>query len=282
MAWAKPEANVELVEALLLGIVQGLTEFLPVSSSGHLVLLQHLFGWGQLPLDSILTFDTTVHLGTLLAVVAVFWRDLLDLLKGWWQGLRQGRPLETTEARLAWWIILGTVPAVLAGLLLEKSFERIFGSPRAVGGFLLLTALLLALGEWRGRRERDLDTLTWLDSLLIGIGQAAAIAPGLSRSGATIATGMLRGLKRETSARFSFLLSMPIIAGTGLLQLARLILSDNGEIPALVLLVGFLAAAVSGYAAIRFLLNYVRRRPLYPFALYCVVVGLLTIVLLGN
>ena len=106
--------------------------------------------------------------------------------------------------------------------------------------------------------------------------------PGLSRSGATIATGMLRGLKRESSARFSFLLSMPIIAGTGLLQLARLILSDSGEIPVLVLLVGFLAAAVSGYAAIRFLLNYVRRRPLYPFALYCVVMGLLAIVLLGN
>lgn len=270
----------DFLEGLLLGIIQGLTEFLPVSSSGHLVLMQHLLGWDKLPLDVVLTFDTTVHLGTLAAVVVVFWRDLRDLLTAWWHGLRRGKPLETSTSRLAWWIVLGTIPAVLAGLLLEDIFEQLFGTPRAVGGFLLLTAMILLLSERLGRRQRDLETLTWLDSLLIGFGQAAAIAPGLSRSGATIATGMFRELERKEATRFSFLLSVPIIAGTGLLQLAKWVLgAESAQFAALPMLVGFLAAAISGYAAIRFLLNYVQRRPLYPFALYCAIVGLVALVL---
>jgi len=278
----RQEGNVGFLEALLLGVIQGLTEFLPVSSSGHLVLTQYLLGWDKLPLEVVLTFDTTVHLGTLTAVVVVFWRDLRSLLAAWWEGLRHGKPFETAPARLAWWIVLGTVPAVLAGLLLEDTFEQLFGTPRAVGGFLLLTALTLLLSERLGRRQRNLDTLTWLDSLLIGIGQAAAIAPGLSRSGATIATGMFRGLERKEATRFSFLLSIPIIAGTGLLQLVKLVVgTEPAQFSALPLLVGFLAAAISGYAAIRFLLNYVQRRPLYPFALYCAIVGLGALLLLS-
>jgi len=293
---------VALIEALVLGILQGLTEFLPVSSSGHLVLLQHIFGWGRLPGDIVLTFDTTVHLGTLVAVVAVFWRDLLRIIAAWWRGLRHGKPLATPESRLAWWIVLGTVPAVLAGLLLEDTFARLFATPRAAGACLLLTALLLLLAELLGRRRRKLAEMTWLDGLLVGIGQAAAIAPGLSRSGTTMAIGMFRGLGREAAARFSFLLSVPIIAGTGLLQLAKLAMGDGWwdlghglahqalswtqqgtatpqQGYALALLAGFLAAAACGYGAIRLLLSYVRRRPLYPFAAYCAVIGLLAIVL---
>lgn len=265
-----------IIQALVLGIVQGLSEFLPISSSGHLVLLPAALHWPAPPL----VFDTTVHLGTLLALLIVFWRDLLEMLRAWWNGLRRRRPLATAESRLAWWIILGTIPGVLAGLLLEERFEALFGTPRAAGGFLLLTALLLVLADLLGRHRRELPEMTWPDALLIGIGQAAAIAPGLSRSGTTIAVGMFRHLSRPAAARFSFLLSIPIVAGAGLSQLAKLILEGGNSTGAASLAIGFVAAAVCGYAAIRFLLAYLRRGPLYPFAIYCGAVGLLAIALL--
>jgi len=265
-----------LFQAFILGIVQGATEFLPISSSGHLVLLPAALGW---PSPS-LVFDTTVHLATLIAVVVVFRRDLLGLIVAWWRGLLNGQPLQSTESRLAWWVILGTVPGVLAGLLLEETFKSFFASPTAPGVFLLLTALLLFLAEVLGRRRRALQEITWLDSILIGIGQAAAISPGLSRSGATISVGMFCGLTREAAARFSFILSVPIIAGAGLSQLVELVSRGDPSAEAPFLLVGFLAAAVSGYAAIRLLLAYVRKRPLYPFAGYCLIVGVLTLTLL--
>lgn len=263
-------------QALILGIIQGLTEFLPVSSSGHLVLVPAALGWAAPPL----VFDTTVHLGTLLALLVVFWRDLVGLLVAWWRGLWSRQPFATAESRLAWWIILGTIPGVLAGLLLEDTFEALFGRPAAVGGFLLVTAALLTLAEVVGRRRRVLPETGWLDALLVGIGQAAAIAPGLSRSGTTITVGMFRQLTREAAARFSFLLAVPIVAGAGLAQLARWILNGGEEVQALALLIGFATAALSGYAAIRFLLAYLRRRPLYPFAVYCAIVGVLAIALL--
>jgi undecaprenyl-diphosphatase len=265
-----------LLEALVLGIVQGATEFLPVSSSGHLVILPAALGWVSPPL----VFDTTVHLATLLALVAVFWRDFIALLVAWWQGLRNGRPLGTTESRLAWWVILGTVPAALTGVFLEKTFESLFASPHAAGVFLLLTAVVLVLAEVFGRRRRELGDMGWLDSLIIGIGQAAAIAPGLSRSGTTISCAMYRGFNRPAATRFSFILSAPIIAGAGISQLLKLV--GPGTLPAGApeLIVGFLAAAICDYAAIRLFLGYVRRRLLYPFAVYCAMAGVLAITLL--
>ncbi len=266
----------ELFQAFILGIVQGATEFLPVSSSGHLVLVPATLGWNA----PSLVFDTTVHLATLLAVVAVFWRDLLGLIVGWWQGLRRGQPFQTIESRLAWWVILGTVPGILAGILLKETFESLFASPQAVGAFLLLTALLLVLAEVFGRRRRELTTMTWLDSLFIGIGQAVAIAPGLSRSGTTMAVGMFRGLTRDAAARFSFILSVPIIAGAGLMQLVTQASNGNISAQAPELIIGFLVAAICGYAAIRLFLAYLRKRSLYPFAAYCVVVGVLSLMLL--
>jgi undecaprenyl-diphosphatase len=265
-----------LFQALILGIVQGVTEFLPVSSSGHLVLLPAALGWASPPL----VFDTTVHLATLLALVAVFWRDFIELTVAWWQGLRRGRPLGTPEARLAWWVILGTIPGALAGLLLERTFEELFASPHAAGIFLLVTAVILVLAEVFGRRRRELATMGWLDSVIIGIGQAAAIAPGLSRSGTTISCAMYRGFNRPAATRFSFILSAPIIAGAGISQLIKLIGPGTLPVGAPELIVGFLAAAGCGYAAIRLFLNYVRRRPLYPFAVYCVIIGILAITLL--
>jgi len=267
---------VGLLEALILGIVQGATEFLPISSSGHLVLVPAIMDWDA----PSLVFDSTVHLATLVAVVAVFWRDIRDLVIAWWRGIEERQPLKTTQSRMAWWIVLATIPGILAGFFLEDKFKSLFLDPHAVGMFLLITALLLVMAELIGRRIRTLSDITWFDSILIGIGQAAAIAPGISRSGATISVGMFCGLTREAAARFSFILSIPIITGAGLIQLLELIRHGSFSAEAPTLLVGFIAAAICGYIAIRWLLAYLRKRPLYPFAIYCVIVGILTIIFL--
>jgi undecaprenyl-diphosphatase len=261
-------------EALLLGIVQGLTEFLPISSSAHLVLLP---AWLHRP-GPPLVFDTTVHLGTLTAVLVAFWPEVGALARAWWQGLRSRRPLTSPTSRLAWWLVLATLPGATFGFLFEEALEQLFSSPRMVGGILLLTALLLFLAERCSQRTRSLEETRWTDALWIGIGQAAAIAPGLSRSGTTIATGMLRGLQRDAAARFSFLLSIPIVAGTGVYQLLKVAAAPT-PISWSPLVLGFIGAALAGFAAIRFLLAYLRRRPLYPFALYCLLLGLLALVI---
>ena len=265
--------------ALFLGLLQGATEFLPVSSSGHLVLVPWLLGW---PIPS-LAFDAMVHWGTLVAVIAYFWRDWLALLRGAWAGLR-ARSLNDPAARLFLLLIVGTIPAALAGALLEDFFEGMFARPDAAAGFLLLTAALLTLAElgWARRSSapnpgalRALPALSWADALVVGLAQAVAILPGVSRSGATIAAGLGRGLEREAAARFSFLLSAPIILGAGAMQLWQLARAGTLAEEAPLLAAGFLTALVSGFAAIHFLLNYVRRRPLYPFALYCILLGIL-------
>jgi len=291
------------LRAFLLGVLQGATEFLPVSSSGHLVLVPWLLNW---PAPG-LAFDAVVHWGTALAVVAYFWHDWVALVRAFFRPLRDLtwgslRPAErgiqsqererasdrevasqasqsSAEARLAWLILLGTVPAALAGWLLEDFFEAMFGRPAAAAAFLLVTAALLTASEWLGRRERDLDTLTWPDALVVGIAQALAIFPGISRSGATIAAGLSRGLRREPAARFSFLLATPIILGAGLLKVVDLAQVGGlaAQIPTLV--VGFVTAAVIGLGCIHFLLRYLQRRRLYPFAVYCAVVGVACLIL---
>lgn len=265
-----------LIRAFILGIVQGLTEFLPISSSGHLVLLPAALGWES----PTLVFDATVHLATLIAVMAVFWRDVGTLIVGWWKGLWDRRPLETVESRIAWWIVVGTIPGVLAGVFLESTFESFFSEPKAVGGFLLGTALLLVLADILGRHQRGFTDITWWNALIIGVGQAASISPGLSRSGTTISVGVFCGLSREAAARFSFILAIPIILGAGLANLVQLVKYGDVSTEAPALIVGFLAAAISGYTAIRFLLAYLRKRRLYPFAVYCVLIGILAIIFL--
>jgi undecaprenyl-diphosphatase len=240
------------------------------------VIVPAAFGWDS----PSLVFDSTVHLATLIAVIAVFWHDIVKIIRAWFLGIYNRRPLESVNSRLGWWVILATIPGVLAGIFLEDTFSSFFHSPRAAGGFLLLTAVLLVIAEVAGRRRRNLEAITWLDSLLMGIGQAAAISPGLSRSGTTISVGMYCGLSREAAARFSFILSIPIIAGAGLVQLTDLIRQGGLSAEAPLLVVGFFSAAVSGYIAIRFFMSYLRKRPLYPFSVYCVIVGVLAIVLL--
>mgnify|MGYP005852696483 CR=1 FL=1 len=263
-----------IVQALVLGIVQGATEFIPISSSGHLVLVPWFLGWPE----PGLAFDTVVHWGTLVAVLAVFWRDLVALARAWARSLVE-RQLNPTEAKLAWLIIAGTLPAALTGFVWEGFFEGLFGSPGRVAALLLVTGAILTVSERLGKRQRSLGDLSWLDSLLIGLAQGLAIAPGISRSGATIATGLLRGVKREAAARYSFLLATPIIFGAGLLPLADFFRAEavGAQFPSLV--VGFLAAAISGYVCIKFLLAYLQQGRLYVFATYCWLAGIVSLII---
>jgi undecaprenyl-diphosphatase len=258
----------DIVQAIILGLVQGASEFVPISSSGHLVLVPWLLGW---PPPS-LVFDTMVHWGTLVAVLAYFWRDIMALASAWGRSLAS-RNLGEPEARIAWLIIVGTLPAALMGYVGEDFFESLFAAPAWAAGLLLVTGLILALSEWLGKRWKEPHQLAFLDSILIGIVQGCAIAPGISRSGATIAAGLFRGLKREAAARYSFLLVTPIIFGAGLLQLLDLFKMENAtaHLPALIL--GFLTAAFSGYLCIRFLLSYLQQGKLYVFAIYCWLAG---------
>ncbi len=274
--------------------MQGATEFLPVSSSGHLVLVPWLLGWHS----PGLAFDAVVHWGTALAVIVYFWREWVALVRA--AGLSLGRLVlragkggrrqllhllehaltggeGSSRALLAWLILLGTVPGVLVGYFLEDFFEGMFARPTAAAGFLLVTAALLTTSERMGRRERSLDDLGWLDALIVGVGQALAILPGISRSGATIAAGLARGMKREPAAHFSFLLATPIILGAGLLKVVELGRMGGLVTEAPVLIAGFVAAALVGLGCIHFLLRYLQRRRLYPFAVYCALVGVLSL-----
>ncbi len=265
----------EPLHAIVLGIIQGLTEFLPVSSSGHLVIVPALLGWQE----QGLAFDTVLHLATLFAVLAYFRDDWLHLADAW-IGSVVRRRVETPDERLAWYIVVGCVPAALAGGLLEGWFEQAFGRPEMVAYFLLATAALLVAGEALGRQERDLVKLRLPDVVAIGLAQAAAILPGISRSGSTIATGLLVGQTREAAARFSFLLAAPIIFGAGATQLPRALREQAVGSELLALALGFVAAAVVGYLSISFLLRYLSRGSLYPFAAYCAVVGVVAAVAL--
>jgi undecaprenyl-diphosphatase len=258
----------DILRAILLGVVQGATEFIPVSSSGHLVLVPWLLGW-----DSPgLVFDTVVHWGTLVAVLAFFWRDWWRLISAWLRGLVRWE-WHDPEARLMWLLIAGSIPAAVIGYLLESFFESLFGQPVWVSAFLLVTAGLLALGEWLGRQTRQMGDLRLRDALVVGLGQAAAIAPGISRSGTTIVAGLLRGMERAAAARFSFLLATPVILGAGLFKLLDLFGAPDALAQLPILLVGFVTAAASGYLCIWGLLRYLQRGKLYIFAAYCVWVG---------
>jgi len=257
------------LQAILLGILQGATEFLPVSSSGHLVLVPWLLGWRS----PGLAFDAVVHWGTALAVIVYFWQDWLSIIRAVIGSARE-QSLADPHARLGWLIVLGTLPAAIIGFLLDDFFEGMFGRPAAAAGFLLVTACLLAVTERIGRRKRHLETLGEADALTIGLAQACAIFPGISRSGATIAGGLTRRLTRESAARFSFLLATPIILAAGLFKLVDLAQGGALASQAPLLVIGFLVSAAVGWSCIRLLLQYVRRHPLYPFAIYCALFGL--------
>ncbi|MCI0530384.1 MAG: undecaprenyl-diphosphatase UppP [candidate division Zixibacteria bacterium] len=268
-----------LVQAIILGIVQGATEFIPVSSSGHLVLVPHLLKW-KLDPEIAFAYDVLVHWGTLGAVLIYFRNDLWKFAGAALRGIFSGRPFQTAEARLAWLLIAATIPAGVIGLALADFFEMVFGSPLNSALFLLGTALILTWSEKQSRPGKNMEQITLGNALFIGLGQALAIFPGLSRSGATIAAGLWCGLDRVSAARFSFLMSVPVILGAGLLPLRELVQTNqiSANLPALC--AGFAASIITGYICIDFLMKFLQRRKLYVFALYCLIFGGLNLALL--
>jgi undecaprenyl-diphosphatase len=267
-----------IAQAIILGIVQGLTEFIPVSSSAHLVLVPYFFGW-EIPIYQAFPFDVLVQLGTLVAVIIYFWTDLREMVSSFFEGLKHAQPFADHRSRLGWYVILATIPAGIAGLLFKDQVEAAFDNPIMTGVFLFVTAAILFISEWFGKRSRNLAFIKWPDAVLIGIAQIIAILPGVSRSGSTIGAGMLRNFQRPAAARFSFLMSIPIMLAASLLSLKDLFNIPDlaGFLP--ILLAGFVAALIIGYASIHWLLRFLNKRSLNIFAIYCVVLGLVTIFL---
>jgi undecaprenyl-diphosphatase len=272
----------DILQAIIIGIVQGLTEFLPVSSSAHLVFTPYLLGT-----ESSLAFDTLLHIGTLVAVVVYFWNDLVHMFKSFIASLadiphrkfREGLR-EDQFKKLAWMILIGTIPAGLAGIFFKDFFEGLFNNIPAVGVFLIITGFLLYASEMVSRKTKDktsLKEMTIKNSILIGIAQACAIAPGISRSGATISTGLFLGLERELAARFSFLLSIPAILGAALVQVHDI--SSLVDISTGATIAGVIAATISSYLAIKLMLKLISNRDLLVFSYYCWIVGPLAIII---
>ena len=271
-----------LFQSFLLGILQGLTEFIPVSSSAHLLIGQRLLG---IPAsDAMFSFLVLVQLGTVLALIIYFWKDLWRILLATLSSIKQltrhdGKMLNL-DARLGWYIIIATIPALIFGYLLKSAVETLFKTPLLEAGIrLLITAVVLALADWLSRPHLTLEKMTWLDALLIGIAQVLAVFPGASRSGTTISAGMARGLDRPSAARFAFLMAIPVMLAAGGYQVLDLFkLSGLGAfLP--VLAVGFATAALVGWLAIKWLLNYLNKHSLYVFALYCAALGVTVLII---
>lgn len=266
-----------IFQAVVLGIVQGLTEFLPVSSSGHLVAVPALLGW-TIPEDQVFVFDVLVQVGTLAAVFIYFWSDLAAMARSMWAGALNRRPFEAPQARLGWHVILATIPAGLAGLLLKDQVEAVFSDPQALAYLLPVTAGLLILAERLKKPGKSAEELTGLDAFLVGCFQILSLFPGVSRSGTTIAGGMTRGLKRDAAARFSFLMAVPVMLAAGVLSLLDLAAVNDsaGFLP--VLLTGMIVSAVTGYLSIGWLLRFLRSRTLYGFAVYVILLAAVILV----
>jgi len=265
---------VDLVRAVVLGIVQGLTEFLPVSSSGHLVLIPALFGWD----DQGLAFDVGLHGGTLLALLAYFWRDWYVMFRTGLADLaRHGARVSywRTDTRLLWLLALGSLPAGVVGLLFNDWIEAHVRQPWLVAIMLALMGTVMLLADRLAANRRPIATVGMTDALIIGVGQALALVPGVSRSGATVTAGLARGLRREDAVRFAFLLGTPAFVGALLLKSADLAALSGTE--ARDMLVGFATSAIVGFVAIHFLLRWVRTRSLLVFVLYRYAVAMLAL-----
>ncbi len=265
-------------EAILLGVVQGLTEFLPVSSSGHLVITQQLLGV-QASSHQLLGFDLALHFGTLLSVVAVFYKDIGQMIAGVLRVLRRPswQAIKNDEgAYLAWLVILGTIPAAVIGIGFKDFFRSLFDSALIAGAMLLITGTILWLTRYVKRHDRQLKNLCGADALMVGCAQALAIFPGISRSGSTIAAALFSKWDKDLAARYSFLLAIPAIVGGIVFELEGL--SQWSQQSLLPLILGVATAALAGFLAIRWLLGMVRRGQLHHFAYYCWAVGLFTII----
>ena len=267
----------EFLEAAILGVVQGLTEFLPISSTGHLILTAELLGIDD---DKFgLRFDASIHLGTLAAVLVYFRVTVVRLIVAWCASIPARDWQHTPESRLAWLLVLGTIPAGIAGLALESVVEEELRDPAIVGAMLILFSVPMVAAERYGARTRDVSDARPSDAVAVGAAQAIALIPGVSRSGITISTGMFAGFRREEAATFAFLLSAPIIAAAGGKQIFDLLRGQEAGASAGldVYVAGLLTAGLVGYAAVAFLLRFLRTNTLYPFVYYRVVLGLLVL-----
>ena len=263
-----------IIQSLLLGLIEGLTEFIPVSSTAHLLVAQALLGIQAT--GSTFAFLVLVQLGPLVALLAYFRKDLWILIKAFF-----ARPYSSPQNRLAWHILLATVPALLAGVLLKDIVQSLFQSPLSEAAIRFFTAaILLFLAEALGTRARTLDDMNWWDALIIGLFQVLAVFPGASRSGSAISGGVLRNLDRAAATRFAFLLSVPIMLSAGGYESLAVLGLESPRLLLLPLLVGTVVAAIAGWFSIRWLISYVSRHSLHVFAAYCALAGLLCLAFL--
>jgi undecaprenyl-diphosphatase len=256
-----------ILQSLLLGVVQGLTEFIPVSSTAHLLIGQRLLGIGAN--EAVFAFLVLVQLGTLAALIVYFWKDLWAIARAF-----PARPFSTPRNRLGWLILIATLPALLAGLLLKPLVQSLFRVPLIEAAIRLATAaVLMALAERFGRRTRRLETMTGFDALVVGLMQVIAVFPGASRSGTTISGGLFRGFERAAAARFAFLMAVPVMLAAGAYEALEVVKMPGLGAFLPVLAAGFLAAAVFGWLAVKWLLRYLGRHSLAVFAVYCAVLS---------
>jgi undecaprenyl-diphosphatase len=256
-------------QAIILGLFQGLGEFLPISSSAHLVLVPWLFHWE----DPGLTFDIALHVGTLIAVIAYFWKDWLRLVT---QGFTAPG---TKDGRLFWYLVIATVPGAIAGYALEKKAETIFRAPLLIAFALIIMGAVLYWAESKSAKKDDLNNITLRTSFLIGLSQALAIIPGVSRTGITMTTGLFSGLNREAATRFSFLLSTPIVLGAAISKVPHIV--SHPEMINANFIIGMVVACITGIASIGFLLRYVQTKTFLPFVWYRFAVGALVIIIIN-
>jgi undecaprenyl-diphosphatase len=267
---------VSVLEAIVLGIVQGITEFLPISSTAHLRIVPALAGWE----DPGAAFTAVTQLGTMAAVLLYFRSDLWRIAKAWLRSLRDRAARRELDARLGWYILLGTIPIGVFGLIFKDQIETGARDLYLIGTALIVLGLVLLVAEKVGTRERSIEQLTTRDGVALGFAQALALVPGVSRSGATITAGLFLGLDRPSAARFSFLLSVPAVVLSGLLELSSIASGEEGQhVGAGALVIATFMAFVSGYAAIAFLLRYLATHSTVAFVVYRVALGSLVLVL---
>jgi undecaprenyl-diphosphatase len=273
---------VPIYQAIVLGITQGLTEFAPVSSSGHLILVPWLFNWSILNNPSVnKTFDVALHVGTFVGAVIYFRRDLYELIGAWFRSIARRRIAHTDE-RIAWYLVIGSIPGAIIGAAFENTIEDRLGQPWLIAVMLAVFGVVLYVVDRLAPQTKRMRNLTWKSSLTIGLAQAAALQPGVSRSGVTITAARAFGLNRESAARFSFLLSLPIIGGAALLKSVQLAQDGIPKGMGSAFIWGMVSAAVSGYIVIAWLLRYLRTRDFLPFMIYRLVVAAGVLILIAT
>lgn len=266
--------KLRIIQTIILGIIQGLTEFLPISSSGHLILVRELFHFP----DPGKVFDVILHMGTLIALVIYFWNDLTEIVKSFIKSVRKGKFYGDKDVNFFWFLVISTIPGGLLGFIFKDKLEGI-RNVYLISVLLIVFGILLLVSDKIGKKEKSMDQLTWKDALFVGLMQAFALFPGVSRSGISMTAALFMGFTREVSARFSFLISIPLIAGVSVYGVIKIIGDhpDGGAI--LIYAVGLITAAISGFFCIKFLLDYLKKGTFLGFAIYRFAIGFLLIIL---